>query len=131
MSGIYNKEELIGIVTRMQQAGESEENIAAVIKEYKLKNPEQPGNQTGSSVDATAKPKTTASNQNDTVSQSETGSSDLQNNIAVQDNTRIQLPEIVQDTGVFSNIQPIESFFESTNQERLREGANRDVEVMN
>ena len=74
----YNKEELLGIISKMQQAGESEENIAAVIKEYELKNPRQSGNTTGSSADATAKPKTAASNQNQTDSQSETGSSDLQ-----------------------------------------------------
>ena len=130
----YNKEELLGIISRMQQAGESEENIAAVIKEYNKKNPKDEekspfvkakladltgtsttkkslfqefgiepggkkptfeeefgdiiklkekadktaGNMTGSSVDATVKPETTASNQNDTDSQLGTGSSDLQ-----------------------------------------------------
>ena len=118
-------EELKVIVQQMIDAGEPDDKIKEVVRLYKER--QSSGNTTGSSVDATVKPETAASNQNDTVSQSETGSSDLQNNIAVQDGTRVELPEVKYDP--ISSIQDINTFYDATNLDRLQSVTKEDAKI--
>ena len=83
--GVYNEEELLSIIKRMQNDGRSENEIASVIKEYEKENP--PGKTNGDVVDANATSGTAASgtgtgqsqnNQTNTGSESGSGSSELQ-----------------------------------------------------
>jgi len=135
----YNKEEILGIITRMQEANEPEENIAAVIEEYNLKNPkpedEVTGNQTGSSADATVKPETAASNQevvqpqNNQEENTELPSEDISSDLpepARRDNTGVQLPEVVYDPK--GGIDNINTFYSSKPELMLDEQqASEDV----
>ena len=83
--GVYNEEELLSIIKRMQNDGRSENEIASVIKEYEKENP--PGKTNGDVVDANATSGTAASgtgtglsknNQTNTGLESGSGSLELQ-----------------------------------------------------